>query len=55
MGEWADVMGTTIQQQWTMTGYSGNPTKGIGDNYPIYYVSWGKVLEYCNRRSIKEG
>jgi formylglycine-generating enzyme required for sulfatase activity len=28
---------------------------GLGDNYPVYYVSWYKVLAYCNLRSIQEG
>jgi formylglycine-generating enzyme required for sulfatase activity len=52
--EWTEVMGTTIRQQWTMAGISGNPTRGTGDNYPIYCVSWVEAVEYCNRRSIKE-
>lgn len=28
---------------------------GVGDNYPVYYVSWYDVLKYCNLRSIAEG
>jgi formylglycine-generating enzyme required for sulfatase activity len=53
--EWMEVMGTTIQQQWVTAGYSGSPTRGAGDNYPIYCVSWFEAVEYCNKRSLKEG
>jgi formylglycine-generating enzyme required for sulfatase activity len=53
--EWREVMGTTIQQQWTMAGESGSPTRGTGDNYPMYCVNWYEVVEYCNRLSLKEG
>ena len=28
---------------------------GIGDNHPVYYVSWYSVIVYCNKRSIAEG
>jgi formylglycine-generating enzyme required for sulfatase activity len=28
---------------------------GEGDNYPMYYVNWLEAVEYCNKRSIKEG
>ncbi|GEM_PF-326414 len=27
---------------------------GVGDNYPVYFVSWFNAIEYCNRRSIEE-
>jgi formylglycine-generating enzyme required for sulfatase activity len=53
--EWWDVMGTTIAQQWTAAGNSGSPTRGVGDNYPMYCVSWYEAVEYCNKRSVKEG
>jgi formylglycine-generating enzyme required for sulfatase activity len=53
--EWREIMGTTIQQQWTMGGSKGNPERGAGDNYPIYCVNWYEVVEYCNRLSLKEG
>lgn len=40
--EWVDVMGA-------------NPSKFKGDNYPVETVSWYDCIEYCNKRSSKEG
>jgi formylglycine-generating enzyme len=40
--EWVAVMGS-------------NPSKFKGDNLPVEMVSWYDSIEYCNRRSIKEG
>jgi len=51
--EWYDVMNTTVQQQREKAGQS--KLYGKGDNYPIYYVNWFEVVEYCNKRSQKEG
>ena len=30
-------------------------SKGYGDNYPAYIVSWYDALVYCNKRSMEEG
>ncbi|HQO10045.1 MAG TPA: SUMF1/EgtB/PvdO family nonheme iron enzyme, partial [Clostridiales bacterium] len=43
--EWQDIMGS-------------NPASslyGMGENYPVYHVSWYSILVYCNKRSITEG
>jgi sulfatase modifying factor 1 len=40
--EWIEVMGS-------------NPSKFKGNNLPVEMVSWYDCVEYCNKRSIKEG
>jgi len=51
--EWKNVMGTTVQQEQKNSKKSG--IYGAGDNFPMFYVSWYKAIEYCNKRSLKEG
>ena len=34
---------------------SPSSSKGNGDNYSAYYVSWYDALVYCNKRSMAEG
>ena len=52
--EWYDVMGTTVRQQRDKADKSW-PIYGEGDSYPMYYVNWLEAVEYCNKRSQKEG
>jgi formylglycine-generating enzyme required for sulfatase activity len=40
--EWVAVMGS-------------NPSYFKGDDLPVEQVSWYDVIDYCNKRSIKEG
>jgi formylglycine-generating enzyme len=40
--EWLDVMGN-------------NPSQFKGDNLPVENVSWYDCVEYCNKKSVKEG
>ncbi|MDZ4181998.1 MAG: formylglycine-generating enzyme family protein, partial [Candidatus Cloacimonadaceae bacterium] len=40
--EWSAVMGTS-------------PSKWKGDNLPVEQVSWYEAIDYCNKRSIREG
>ncbi len=40
--EWNEVMGS-------------NPSKFKGDDLPVEMVNWYDSVEYCNKRSIKEG
>jgi formylglycine-generating enzyme required for sulfatase activity len=40
--EWVEIMGS-------------NPSRFKGDNLPVEQVSWNDVVEYCNKRSLKEG
>jgi len=40
--EWVDIMGS-------------NPSTFSGDSLPVETVSWYDCVEYCNKRSIKEG
>jgi formylglycine-generating enzyme required for sulfatase activity len=47
--QWKEVMGTSIQDMWTAAGYSGSPTQGVGDNYPMYCVSWDDAQAFITK------
>ena len=40
--EWIEIMGS-------------NPSQFKGDNLPVEMATWYECVEYCNKRSIKEG
>lgn len=42
------------QKEW-MEVMESNPSKFKGDNLPVEMVSWYDCVEYCTKRSIKEG
>ena len=52
--QWKAVMGTTIEEQRDKQNQSWK-LKGVGDNYPMYYVSWTEAKEFCDKLSQKTG
>jgi formylglycine-generating enzyme len=42
------------QKEWIEV-MENNPSKFKGDNLPVEMVSWYDCIEYCNKRSMKEG
>ena len=42
------------QKEWAEIMHS-NPSRFRGDDLPVEMVSWYDCVEYCNKRSIKEG
>jgi formylglycine-generating enzyme required for sulfatase activity len=42
------------QKEWNEV-MDSNPSEFKGDNLPVDTVSWYDCVEYCNKRSIKEG
>ncbi len=42
------------QKEWNNV-MTSNPSKYKGDNLPVEMVDWYECIEYCNKRSIKEG
>jgi formylglycine-generating enzyme len=42
------------QKEWIAT-MGSNPSEFKGDNLPVEKVNWYDCLEYCNKRSVKEG
>ena len=56
--KWASDHEVTQGEYETYCTYSGNSPsamEGLGDEYPVYNVSWYDALVYCNKRSIGEG
>ena len=55
--QWKAVMGTTIEQQCNKAAEEVALLYniGVGDNYPMYYVSWTEAKEFCEKLSTKTG
>ena len=52
--QWEKVVGTSIYQQWAKN-FGGNPTRGIGTDYPMYCINWNEAMEFCRLLSNKTG
>ena len=56
---WMGKYEVTQAQYQTVVGSLPNSlpssSYGVGDNYPVYYVSWYDAVEFCNALSEKEG
>lgn len=52
--QWEKVVGTSISQQRNKRG-SDYALKGVGPDYPMYYVSWDEAMEFCRLLSNKTG
>lgn len=51
--QWKAVMGTTVYDQANKAGTSD--MRGVGDNYPMYYVSWHEAMMFCQELSRLTG
>ena len=47
-GQWQALMGTTISEQRDKANKDWS-LNGEGLDYPIYYVSWEEVMEFCRK------
>lgn len=46
----------TTQKEWTdIMGSNPAIDYGVGENYPVYYISWYEIIKFCNLRSMSEG
>ncbi len=52
--QWEKVVGTSISQQRNKANSSWL-LYGVGPAYPMYYVSWDEVMEFCRLLSNKTG
>ena len=45
--QWKSLMGTDVHQQ-KKGNFLGRVT-GVGDNHPMYFVSWHEAMEFCEK------
>ena len=48
-GFWAGKYEVTQAQYKVIMGTNPSHDHGIGDNYPVYYVTWYDAMEFCER------
>jgi len=46
--QWKSLMGTDVHQQKDK-GNSWGRVTGVGDNHPMYFVSWREAMEFCEK------
>ncbi|MDR1817757.1 MAG: formylglycine-generating enzyme family protein [Puniceicoccales bacterium] len=46
--QWKAVMGTDVHGQY-LCGHDWGDINGVGDDHPIYFVSWHEAQEFCAR------
>jgi formylglycine-generating enzyme required for sulfatase activity len=52
--QWKAVMGTTVAQQRDRADKDSS-LFGVGDDHPMYFVSWEEAVDFCKRLSQKTG
>ncbi len=52
--QWYAVMGTSVMHMRNAT-YNQWPLRGIGNNYPMYYISWNDAMDFCSRVTDQTG
>lgn len=52
--QWEKVMGTSVYQQKNKANPDW-PMRGMGVDYPMYFVSWDEAKEFCRRLSQQTG
>ena len=52
--QWEKVVGTSVSQQRNKLDSSW-PLSGVGQDYPMYYVSWDEAMEFCRLLSKQTG
>ena len=49
---WKTVMGKTVSQ---IASENGESTYGVGDNYPMYFISWNDCQEFIRKLNVLTG